>query len=180
MSPELLDIATEDWKNATMLTWLFQSSKTDQSRIGCTRTVHATGSDLCPVEAYKLLRRMRGSSWRAEDPLLMDRQRNILTRIMISEALKWAATDMGHKASDYASHSLRIGGATALKAAGWDDESIRRFGRWASDCWRRYVYSSRSDLKPVAAAMARANYTLQMSARDFISSERPATTALGA
>ena len=75
----------------------------------------------------------------------MDRQRNILTHVMISEALKWAATDMGHKASDYASHSLRIGGATALKAAGWDDESIRRFGRWASDCWRRYVYSPRSD-----------------------------------
>lgn len=36
-------------------------------------------------------------------------------------------------------HALRAGGATALHAAGMSDDSIRRRGRWRSDCYRRYL-----------------------------------------
>ena len=36
-------------------------------------------------------------------------------------------------------HSLRIGGATALFAAGADETVIRTMGRWSSDCYRLYV-----------------------------------------
>ena len=39
------------------------------------------------------------------------------------------------------SHSLRIGGATALFAAGADPIHIRTMGRWSSDCYRLYVRS---------------------------------------
>ena len=35
--------------------------------------------------------------------------------------------------------SLRIGGATALLAAGADPIHIKTMGRWSSDCWRLYV-----------------------------------------
>ena len=41
--------------------------------------------------------------------------------------------------SHFGSHSLRIGGATALFAAGADPTVIRTMGRWSSDCYRLYV-----------------------------------------
>ena len=41
--------------------------------------------------------------------------------------------------SDFGTHSLRIGGATALFAAGADETVIRTMGRWSSDCYRLYV-----------------------------------------
>jgi len=41
----------------------------------------------------------------------------------------------------YGAHSLRIGGATALFAAGADPIHIRTMGRWSSDCYRLYVRS---------------------------------------
>jgi len=39
----------------------------------------------------------------------------------------------------FGTHSLRIGGATALFAAGADETVIRTMGRWSSDCYRLYV-----------------------------------------
>ena len=41
--------------------------------------------------------------------------------------------------TDFGTHSLRIGGATALFAAGADETVIRTMGRWSSDCYRLYV-----------------------------------------
>ena len=37
------------------------------------------------------------------------------------------------------SHSFRIGGATALAAAGYPDTFIQTIGRWSSDCFRQYI-----------------------------------------
>ena len=39
----------------------------------------------------------------------------------------------------FGAHSLRIGGATALFAAGAEPIHIRTMGRWSSDCYRLYV-----------------------------------------
>ena len=41
--------------------------------------------------------------------------------------------------SQFGAHSYRIGGATALFAAGADPTIIRTMGRWSSDCYRLYV-----------------------------------------
>eukprot|EP00966_Prymnesium_polylepis_P248828 5753201-Prymnesium_polylepis.1 len=41
--------------------------------------------------------------------------------------------------SAFGAHSYRIGGATALFAAGADPTIIRTMGRWSSDCYRLYV-----------------------------------------
>lgn len=40
---------------------------------------------------------------------------------------------------EYGSHSIRIGGATALFAAGATPLVIRTMGRWSSDIYRIYV-----------------------------------------
>ena len=55
---------------------------------------------------------------------------------------KWAQTladSVGQEPAHFGAHSFRIGGATALFAAGADPTVIRTMGRWSSDCYRLYV-----------------------------------------
>jgi len=52
-----------------------------------------------------------------------------------AKALKHGARDLGQHMSEYASCSLRIGGATSLIHSGATPEAVRRFGRWKSDTW---------------------------------------------
>ena len=183
--PHIGDAPTDtEYLKADSVTVLFEASKTDQNRVGCTRTCYATKIDLCPVAAYKRLRLMRengtaGSNWRGDQPLMMANDGWTCSREWITAVLKAAAIDCGIAGTDVATHSLRIGGATTAAASGTIDyEDIRRFGRWKSDCWRRYVYSERSRCKGFAFSMAAANYTLEMSARDFANAT--ATAAAGA
>ena len=52
-------------------------------------------------------------------------------------------------------HSLRAGGAMALKIMGYPDSTIRKFSRWASDTWQMYIHSQISQLyEGVAAKMS--------------------------
>lgn len=46
---------------------------------------------------------------------------------------------LGENPEHFGAHSLRIGGATALFAAGADPTIIRTMGRWSSDIYRLYV-----------------------------------------
>ena len=46
---------------------------------------------------------------------------------------------IGETASEFGTHSLRIGGATALFAQGATELVIRTMGRWSSDIHRLYV-----------------------------------------
>ena len=161
-------IEAGDFERADALTILFELSKTDQNRIGCTRTVFATGDDLCPVEAYKQLRRVRGSDWNAREAVMMDKTGWIMNRDFMASLLKVAGVDCGVPDSEVATHSLRIGGATAMYATQkYSDDEIRRFGRWKSDCWRRYVYSAREAVAGLAAAMSRVHVTPEATAREF-------------
>ena len=43
-------------------------------------------------------------------------------------------------------HSLRAGGAMALKIWGYKDSTIRKFGRWSSDTWQMYIHSQIAQL----------------------------------
>ena len=46
---------------------------------------------------------------------------------------------MGEDPTLYSTHSLRIGGASALFAQGANETVIRTMGRWSSDIHRLYV-----------------------------------------
>ena len=49
---------------------------------------------------------------------------------------------IGERPDEFGTHSYRIGGATALFAAGADPTVIRTMGRWSSDIYRLYVRAS--------------------------------------
>ena len=53
--------------------------------------------------------------------------------------VKTLAVRNGDPPEHFGTHSMRIGGATALFAAGADPTVIRTMGRWSSDCYRLYV-----------------------------------------
>lgn len=52
-------------------------------------------------------------------------------------------------------HSLRSGGAMALKLAGFSDTEIMKFGRWKSTTWTMYIHNQIAHLsKGVASGMS--------------------------
>ena len=63
-------------------------------------------------------------------PLACDYMRDMIKRLMNA---------VGEEPSEFGTHSLRIGGATAMFAAGATPTVIRTMGRWSSDCYRLYV-----------------------------------------
>ena len=136
--------------------------------VGCTRTVYCTGDDLCPVEAYKNLRRLRGDNWHDRQPFVQDNDGWTMSRASMTAVLKACAIDCGIPAAEYATHSLRIGGATAMAATGkFTDDEVRRFGRWKSDCWRRYVHAARSACRAFSSFMSRVVVKTEGSAREY-------------
>ena len=63
-------------------------------------------------------------------PLTLQRVREWTRALMVA---------VGENCAHFGVHSYRIGGATALFAAGADPLVIRTMGRWSSDCYRLYV-----------------------------------------
>ena len=166
--PHLGDVVLDslDFESADSLTVIFELSKTDQNRVGCSRTVFSTGDDLCPIEAHKALRRLREGNWSSGAAAMGDGSGWVMNRDVMTAILKATAVDLGLDGADFATHSLRIGGATTMAATGlYTDDEIRRFGRWKSDCWRRYVYAARGCVRGLAAAMSRVHVVPEDAAR---------------
>ena len=61
----------------------------------------------------------------------------------------------GYDLTRIGSHSLRSGGAVALKLAGYDSDVIKKLGRWSSDTYLIYTQSQIAQLTAgVSARMA--------------------------
>ena len=57
----------------------------------------------------------------------------------LRDIVKALMSAVGEDPSEFGAHSLRIGGASALFAAGAEPIHIKTMGRWSSDCYRLYV-----------------------------------------
>ena len=73
----------------------------------------------------------RMGSCGVERTAMTTRQLDVITKMLVSS--------IGENTAQFGTHSYRIGGATALFAAGADQTVIRTMGRWSSDCYRLYV-----------------------------------------
>ena len=117
--------------------------------------------------------RLRQAAGAKDDaPLLSWSPSGCLTRAQVTKVLKWAAREAGEPEDLYATHSLRIGGASTMLAEGYSEEDIRRQGRWHSYYWRRYAYDSRERMRGVARAMSNSTYTVMSAAQDFVARRR--------
>ena len=76
----------------------------------------------------------------AATPLFRDPTTNsLLTYDAVLRAVKELMAAIDEDPAQFGTHSMRIGGATALFAAGANETVIRTMGRWSSDLHRLYV-----------------------------------------
>jgi hypothetical protein len=166
---------------ATEVVIAIKKSKTDQGRQGVTRGAEKTSNpEVCAVRAVvRWILARRKAKLEVNDCMPFFRWGNTkdewLRRDLVAKAVKKAGVTMGHAAQELDTHSLRIGGATSLIHQGVDVETVRRFGRWLSDCWRLYTFTTRERISGLSDLMATSKYTLELSSADFHAARRNMT-----
>ena len=78
----------------------------------------------------------------AGDPFLSFRRQWNLSYSTLQKAIKRVAVFLGLDPNLYSTHSLRIGGATVMAAAGLPDYIIQLIGRWKSLAFLTYIRSN--------------------------------------
>ena len=128
-----------DPRKATAVTIGLEGSKNDQFGRGAWRTMHKSGDRcLCPVRAlHHIFAARRALKMSSHRYLCLD-----LDAKTVSQALKNTAASIGVSPSNYSTHSLRSGGATALLSGKADSLSIKLLGRWMSSCFEEYPLQS--------------------------------------
>ncbi|ETL87165.1 hypothetical protein L917_13566 [Phytophthora nicotianae] len=120
-------------------------ARNDQFGRGAWRTMHPSGDRiLCPLMALRnLLKARRELKMAACEYLCLD----------LDHALKRIAKNVGVPAANYATHSLRSGGATALLQDNVGSLAIKLLGRWKSRCYEDYPRQSASSTAQLAHRM---------------------------
>lgn len=119
----------------------FRGSKADQRGHGAERTLQRSGSRwLCPVIAMWQLSELGYTSNIPDSELLCSSapKKAVLASEMIA-AVKSSGQALGMDPSDFGTHSLRSGGATAMFRARVDRLVIKMFGRCSSNAFEIYT-----------------------------------------
>ena len=108
-----------------------KSSKTDPFRIGMVVRIGPTQNALCPVSAMikyvHTQHRRCGPFFQYQNGVGLTRQHIVM---ILRHSLQQRAIN---------THSLRIGGASALASINTPDYIIQIMGRWKSDAYRTYI-----------------------------------------
>ena len=126
----------------------FARQKTDQEKNGVARMLSANPSHLCPVAAFESFRALLPSV-ESRGSLFPKSLRATLVQIM-----KWAAEANDIPSPVASTHSLRVGGATALFSAGADWVATRRRGRWKPFAFRDYIWRDYSGFMDLGRKIA--------------------------
>jgi len=94
-----------------------------------------------------------------DDYLLRGLDGDLIPREEVQAILQIAAEKTGAEPGEYGTHSLRFGGASALWAAFHDTGLVKRWGRWATDCFHTYLWEDRKGAEGIAEAMAASDVT---------------------
>ena len=112
-------------------------------------------SDIC---AYDLVADLH--SWAVRAQLGVDRpffayqNEWTLSYDTLSRAIKLVAAQMGLNPARFRTHSLRIGGASMMAAAGRPDYEIMKLGRWKSLAFLGYIRMGKATFRASLAAIA--------------------------
>ena len=129
-------------------------------------TIHqkATGTDECPIKALALRIHHILSNGGTGENYLCDYHDGStwkqVTSKYITDAVRKGATTLkletkGIDSDLIGSHSLRAGGAMALKLHGFSEETIKRLGRWTSMTFLMYIHNQIAHLaKDVSKKMS--------------------------
>ena len=146
-------------QGAEEATLQFRKTKADQTAFGTCKTMLRTGvNHVCVVEALEHFKevapRRFGAGPEAHLPLFRWSSGQVVKRLEVQNILQRAAKACGLPADRFQSHSLRIGGASALYQATGEVEVVKRTGRWTSSAVQRYLHDSGDVLKGLSKKMA--------------------------
>ncbi|XP_077106734.1 uncharacterized protein LOC143764733 isoform X1 [Ranitomeya variabilis] len=110
-------------------------SKTDQEGRGIWFPIFAINKDVCPLTLIKNFMRVRKDG----DQFFMHENGLPLVSGQFLAILRRALSFLGMPATEFGTHSFRIGAATEASRAGLFDSEIQRVGRWKSRCFARYI-----------------------------------------
>ncbi|KAJ8523921.1 hypothetical protein ON010_g17197 [Phytophthora cinnamomi] len=111
--------------------------------------MHASGdSVICPLAALSHILRAQAEIGDSGEYLCGD-----TSSADVATALKATVASAGVPTANYSTHSIRIGGATALLAGEASQLSIKLLGRWVSNCFEQ---------DPVQAAESTRTLSLRM------------------
>ena len=138
-----------------MLGLFVKKSKADIYREGADLVVATSKESPGPMPSMKRwLAHRKRLGYGEDDALYRLQNGDYLTREKLQKSLQAALTLAGLVGKEYTSHSLRAGGATSLAAAGMSDRYIQVVGRWASDCYKRYIRIPDRDRVEAARGLA--------------------------
>ncbi|XP_069124120.1 uncharacterized protein [Argopecten irradians] len=126
-----------------------RKSKTDPFRKGVVIHIYANDSNMCPVLATQQYVSLKRKIF-ANNPCLsfyVNGQGQPLSRTFFIQHIKSLLTKIGLDANLYNGHSFRSGAATSSHVARLEDHLIQTLGRWTSDCYTRYIHTSKDVLK---------------------------------
>jgi len=125
------------WLSADLAQLTLDGSKTDPFRLGVSIKVAANSSVTCPLAAMRAMERLTPLDGAA--PLFMMNDGSPLDRAALVGRFRQAIADAGLDEARFNGHSFRRGGAQSLSLAGVAEHDIQTMGRWASDCYKRYI-----------------------------------------
>ena len=146
-----------------------RGSKTDQLNRGEYRNHFRTGNEdyektgLCVVRALENFAKLapeRFAGSARHEHLFRWSNGHYLSRQQIQTLVASAAVAEGMSPDDLGTHSLRIGGASALWARYRDTALVQRWRRWKSDAFHGYLWDARQSAQGVAQDMAAADLTM--------------------
>ena len=174
--------ACNNMSEAEELVIYLTGSKTDQYNQGTVRNHFKSGDPvLCPVLAMAAMQRAfphRFQGAEAGEALFRFQDGAPVQREDIQGLIQLAAIADGQASSRYGSHSLRIGGATAIYLSTKDLDHVKRFGRWSSDSFHGYLWEAHERQKGLASSMAAAEGQL-LAPRRTNAEETPSRRAGG-
>ena len=140
-------------------------AKNDWMGQGTSANIYADedGHPLCVVRLFNLMRAAKPShltTGNSGTHVFTLTSGKVLHRDKVEEMLRQAAQQLKVPASMVSTHSLRAGGATAMWAAGYSVEEIQRRGRWASQCFRIYIWEGRERAEGVGSRMLKAKVSM--------------------
>lgn len=101
----------------------------------------ASNGNLCPVNAILNHFKITCAAGTTEPAFLCSTKPHVpLTTPLFVRRLKFILNSLGYPPDDFASHSLRRGGACLALNAGLPIEDIRLLGDWSSNAYTAYVF----------------------------------------
>ena len=143
------DVQLNETTEGNSLSVTLKCPKENKAGEGAVVDVFEAEGPLCPVRAYTKWRRNSGQ--KAHMPLfchpdgtpLTDRKFNRYLRDLLGRQAQFAKGTIS-------AHSFRAGIPTILGSKGYDDEEIKRVGRWSSRAFEFYVKGKRTKRAMIA------------------------------